>query len=180
MCRGVDSGVDISWVYSQLQHSVTYTMFFFGFGLRTASFQFSSKEETVIVEHFLSLKPSAGPAHFGMDPPLEHGLIFWGTVPVYDNAVWPSPRSIFYWKSVADPISLVSDPNPCFFYICWNTQDLTFCRPCAGGVAGQASVGSRGNLLEEVLSLPQSPLPPPPIGWPSNFLTSFLVFLLPV
>ncbi len=30
---GVDSGVDIRWGYSQLQHKVPYTMFFFGFGL---------------------------------------------------------------------------------------------------------------------------------------------------
>ncbi len=31
---GVDSGVDIRWVYSQLRHRVPYTMFFFEFCLR--------------------------------------------------------------------------------------------------------------------------------------------------
>jgi hypothetical protein len=32
---GVNSGVDIRWCYSQLQHRVPCTMFFFGFGLQT-------------------------------------------------------------------------------------------------------------------------------------------------
>jgi hypothetical protein len=40
-CAGVDSGVDIRSGYSQLRHRVTYTMFFFGFGLSAhpSSFQ---------------------------------------------------------------------------------------------------------------------------------------------
>jgi hypothetical protein len=34
-CVGVDSGVYIRWVYSQLRHRVSFTMFLFGFGLRS-------------------------------------------------------------------------------------------------------------------------------------------------
>jgi hypothetical protein len=67
------------------------------------------------------------------------------------------------------------DPNPAFSLlptVCWNTQGFTFCKLCAGGIVGYIWCLYRGNVLEEVIRLPQSSPPPPRLA--VHFLHLFL------